>query len=1004
MATINVSDASGLATAMAQAKAGDTILLASGNYGAFSTGNDYSSSVTIKSASAGSPATFSSVSLNGATGITFDSITFDYKFKAGDTVDATPFSVSGSTNITFKNSVFDGDVASGLSAIDNGYAAGRGLLVTASNGVTVEGSLFTNWHRGLIIGESSNVKVLNNEVTAIRSDGMDFIQVKNILIEGNNIHDFRSAPNSGDHADMIQFWTTGTTSASTDITIRNNTLNIGQGTWAQSLFMRNELVDQGQAGASMYYQNVLIENNTISNAHTHGITVGEANGLIVRNNVVIAAPMNLSNAYNAAYASQYGATSGIMVPFIHLSSASDNVTATGNSYSGASWYSGVRLDGYTNQTDWKVSTNTYYADKGLIPAGSGTSNSGGTPTPTPDPVPTPDPTPTPDPVPTPDPTPTPDPVPTPTPTPTPTTGSLPVLDDYVLNLTKLAKSAFKDNATVATVGGEKVIRLDGVKDYVDLGRLTAFEKAQKVAFEVDFSRDIADGKEARLVWNHMKFGLAIKDDGLVVQIATATQGFKTINVGNLGLNDTDDHTIRVVMDEVSNRLQVVLDGKVVLDTTSTDLKFVGAGGSEHGWTLGTPWDRFFDGDISDFRVEAKAEYVKPTTTAPPVVVTPTPAPTPTPTPTTGSLTVLDDYVLNSAKLATTSFKDNASVATVGGEKVIRLDGVKDYVDLGRLTAFEKAAKIAFEVDFSRDVADGKEARLVWNHMKFGLAVDGDGLLVQVATANEGFKTIRVDNLGLNDTDDHSIRVVMDEVSNRLQVVLDGKVVLNTTSTDLKFVGAGGYEHGWTLGTPWDRFFDGDISDFRVEAKADFVTTTTTASVAKSASIPAPTATLKMSSASLSDSVTTTKTPAVSTAQKQVADTATNDAAHTKLAGLLWGNSHKIFAVTDKGALVHTAADKAEPALSSFADLFQTKTAASSAKVVVDTGADRLQVVLHQTAAQDDDDLDAHMADAGAATGVSYFHDTVHDHAAVDAVHVGDADAWHHVFDGHALFA
>ena len=418
MATISVTNTSELNTAMAQAKAGDTILLASGNYGAFSSGNDYSSAVTIKSANAGAPASFSSVALNSATGITFDSITFDYRFKAGDPLHTDPFTVSGSSNIVFRNSNFDGDVASGMNSIDNGYAVGRGLLITTSNGVTVENSVFKTWMRGIVVGESSNVNILKNEVTGIRSDGMDFAQVQNVRIEGNNIHDFRSAPNSDDHADFIQFWTTGTTAPSTDITIRNNTLNIGQGSVAQSLFMRNEVVDQGQAGASMYYKNVLIENNTISNAHIHGITVGETNGLIVRSNVVIAATMNLSNAYNATYAAEYGVSSGIMVPHINLSAVSDNVMATGNSYSGASWSNNPRLDGYTNQPDWTVTANTYYADKASIPVGSGASNSGGSTTPTPTPVPDPIPVPTPTPDPTPTPTPTPDPTPTPTPTPT----------------------------------------------------------------------------------------------------------------------------------------------------------------------------------------------------------------------------------------------------------------------------------------------------------------------------------------------------------------------------------------------------------------------------------------------------------------------------------------------------------------------------------------------------------------------------------------------------------
>ena len=723
------------------------------------------------------------MSLNGATGITFDSITFDYKFKAGDPEHVSPFIVSNSSNIAFRNSVFDGDLVSGRNAIDDGYANGRGLAIYGSNGVTVENNEIRTFLRGIIVDSSSNINILDNDIHSIRSDGMDYVMVKNLLIEGNNLHDFRGAPGSPDHPDFIQFWTSGATTPTTDVTIRNNVLNIGQGSWTQSIFMRNERVDQGLAGTSMYYKNILVENNTISNVHTHGITVGETDGLIVRNNLLISAPLNPTDAANAAYIKLFGAQASIMVPQIHLSAASDNVIVSGNVYSGASWFSGPRFDGYTNQADWKVSSNSYYANEASIPAGTGASDSGITP------IPTPTPTPTPVPEPTPPPTPTPTPVPTPTPAPTPV-GTLPVLDDYVLNLAKLAKTAFKDNAAIVTVGGEKVISLDGTKDYVDLGRLTAFEKATKIAFEVEFSRDVADGKEARLVWNHMKFGLVLEGDGLKIQVATAREGFKAISVGNLGLNDTDNHTIRVIMDEVSNHLQVVLDGKVVLNTSSTDLKFVGSSGYEWGWTLGSPWDRYFDGEISDFRIEAKAAFVGTSvSTATPTVIASTP-----------------------------------------------------------------------------NVVKGSAA---------------------------------------------------------------------------SWLGA--------------------------------------STVTKVASAEAP--------------------------QKMVGDTSVNDAVNAKLAGLLWGSSHKTFMVSEKGALVQAAADKAGPTLSNFADLFQTKAAASSAtKVIVDTGADRLQVVLKQAVVQHDDDLDAHMVDGG-STITAYFHDDVSDSHVVDAAPVVDADLWHHVFDaGHALFA
>ena len=89
---------------------------------------------------------------------------------------------------------------------------------------------------------------------------------------------------------MIQFWTSGTTSPSTNITIRGNILNSGAGDWTRSIFMRNEMVDLGLAGDEMFYQNILIENNVIYNAHAHGITVGETDGLTIRNNTILYNP------------------------------------------------------------------------------------------------------------------------------------------------------------------------------------------------------------------------------------------------------------------------------------------------------------------------------------------------------------------------------------------------------------------------------------------------------------------------------------------------------------------------------------------------------------------------------------------------------------------------------------------------------------------------------------------------------------------------------------------
>lgn len=67
---------------------------------------------------------------------------------------------------------------------------------------------------------------------------------------------------------------------SVNIVIPGNILNSGAGVWNQSIFMRNEKVDTQDPGPEMFYRDIVIEENVILNAHQHGITVGETDGLI----------------------------------------------------------------------------------------------------------------------------------------------------------------------------------------------------------------------------------------------------------------------------------------------------------------------------------------------------------------------------------------------------------------------------------------------------------------------------------------------------------------------------------------------------------------------------------------------------------------------------------------------------------------------------------------------------------------------------------------------------
>ena len=349
--TITVSTSAQLYQALANATGGEVIQLAAGDYGTLSLSPyssfnvDFPSNVTITSADPLHPASFSGLSLASVSNLTLDGVVCDYTYQPGDPLYTAPFSVYDGHNITIRNSTFSGDDASGLSATDDGYAAGIGLSIYKSTGVTVEGNDISNFYRGITVSDSTGIDITGNDLHEMRSDGMNFAQVTDVVIEANHIHDFRTAGGSGDHPDMIQFWTAGTTAPSTDIVIRGNVLDVGDGTWTQSIFMGNELVSQGLAGPEMYYQNVTIEGNVIVNGHLHGITVAQTDGLVINQNTVL----------HTDGLSPDGADGGVEIPTINISPVSTNVSVTGNVT--------ASVNGWTSQAGWTVGQNAFVQDQ-----------------------------------------------------------------------------------------------------------------------------------------------------------------------------------------------------------------------------------------------------------------------------------------------------------------------------------------------------------------------------------------------------------------------------------------------------------------------------------------------------------------------------------------------------------------------------------------------------------------------------------------------------------------
>ena len=325
---IRVSDQRGLLEALAGARGGETILLAPGEYGAllllahrlpFSI--DYPAPVTIASADRTRPAVFSGAHMRGGRNFVFDGLRFDYRFAPGDKIHKRPFDFWDSTDLVIRNSVFAGDVARGVSPEDDGFGWAFGLSLRGSLRARIEHNEIHGFFRGLVMGRTVNGVVRGNEIHSLRMDGMNFSRSSGILIEGNLIRDFRRSPSRKDHADMIQFWTANADTPSTDITIRGNVLLSGRGGNTQSIFMRNEMVDRGRAGREMFYRNVTIEENVIVNGHLHGITLGESDGVVIRNNTLLR---------NPAAARGEDLERRVRIPRIRLAADSRNVTIEGN--------------------------------------------------------------------------------------------------------------------------------------------------------------------------------------------------------------------------------------------------------------------------------------------------------------------------------------------------------------------------------------------------------------------------------------------------------------------------------------------------------------------------------------------------------------------------------------------------------------------------------------------------------------------------------------------------
>jgi Ca2+-binding RTX toxin-like protein len=318
LATIDVTNAVDLRSALTLAHAGDVISLSFGNYGDVSiSGKNFASDVTITSADPAHAAVVSSLSIVNSSGIHLDDVNVQFTPTAATVSWSAAVTIDRSHGITITGGVMTGGpavngVAQTATAYDatgnvRGLPAGFGIAIKSSSGVTVSGTDISQFDRGVGLDKAETVTIQDNDIhdlrrTAIAGTG------GNLTIEGNYLHDSRpwgwGGPTELDHGDFIALWTDAArTTPESNIVVKDNVMSQGAGSPILGMWLQG-----GTAG----FTNVTISGNAIDIGNFQGISLRDvANGSVTGNTLIQPA-------------------GGAQSPTVILQSGAQNIDVSGN--------------------------------------------------------------------------------------------------------------------------------------------------------------------------------------------------------------------------------------------------------------------------------------------------------------------------------------------------------------------------------------------------------------------------------------------------------------------------------------------------------------------------------------------------------------------------------------------------------------------------------------------------------------------------------------------------
>lgn len=275
--TVTVSTGAQLNAAARAARAGDTILLAPGNFGDVTLSNiNPTGTITIKSANPDNDAVIRTLSMFGSRNIIIEDVDFHRPLAPGASQNSYIVNVGRASNITFSGI----DVMGSMN--NNAHDDASGMSVAGSR-ISIFDSTFTQL-KAAVATSGTDFLFAGNTITQVRQ-GLSIRSMNRAVVEGNYAADFQANYATKEHPDVFQVHSGGTANASHNLIFRDNIMMpsgngpVG-GIYIQSeAFFRAKRLDQR-------HTNILVENNYYEGNYRHAITVNNTDDLIVRNNTV----------------------------------------------------------------------------------------------------------------------------------------------------------------------------------------------------------------------------------------------------------------------------------------------------------------------------------------------------------------------------------------------------------------------------------------------------------------------------------------------------------------------------------------------------------------------------------------------------------------------------------------------------------------------------------------------------------------------------------------------